>query len=351
MRFLITIVITILYNSFLYTQTKQDSILSIITNNIDSMPEGFSISIALVNNDNTTFIGFSKKDNVLIQVNNKDSLFEIGSITKVFTSTLLASNIINGNIKSNTTINKVFPFKFKNKTKLTYCSLSNHTSGIPRLPINIMQFLYKNPENPYKNYTYELLDNYLEEELQLTNKTQYEYSNLGAGILAYALSLKNNSSYETLLKTTILDKYKMYSTSYNSKVSYLGIGANNQKTENWQFNSLIGAGGLISNTNDLSMFIKAQFNTENKELLLTRKKTAQIKDNFSIGLGWHIYNSNTKLEKFWHNGGTGGYTSSISYRTSNKTGVIILSNISAIHKESPKIDELCFKLLDQLKNQ
>ena len=349
MRLLLIIALTILTNSFLCAQTKQDSILAIIINDIDSMPDGFAISIALLENDSTTFIGFSKSNTILTQVINKDSLFEIGSITKVFTSTVLAHHIINREIKPNTPINKVFPFKFKNKIKLTYQSLSNHTSGVPRLPINIMPFLYKNPKNPYKDYTYELLDNYLKEELQLTNEAQYEYSNLGAGILAYTLAKKNNTSYKVVLKASVLDKYDMPSTSYNSNASYFGLGTDNTKTENWQFNSLIGAGGLISNTNDLSTFIHAQFNSEDKELALTRKETFSINDNFSIGLGWHIFDSNTKNEKFWHNGGTGGYTSSISFKTTNNTGVIILTNISPMHKNSPKIDELCFKLLELLK--
>tara|TARA_R110001592_G_scaffold130586_1_gene343849 strand:- start:209 stop:1258 length:1050 start_codon:yes stop_codon:yes gene_type:complete len=349
MRIALIIALTILTSSFLSAQTKQDSILAIITNDIDSMPEGFAISIALLNNDSTTFVGFSKSNTILTQVTNKDSLFEIGSITKVFTSTVLAHHIISHKIKPNTPINKVFPFKFNNKTKLTYLSLSNHTSGMHRLPSNILPLLYKNPTNPYKDYSYELLDNYLKEDLQLINKAQYSYSNLGAGVLAYALAKKNKTSFETLLKATVLDKYKMSSTSYNFNVSYFGIGADNNKTENWQMNSLIGAGGLISNTNDLSTFIHAQFDTENKELALTRKETFSINDNFSIGLGWHIFDSNTKNEKFWHNGGTGGYTSSISFRTTNNTGVIILSNISPLHKNSSKIDELCFKLLELLK--
>ena len=130
----------------------------------------------------------------------------------------------------------------------------------------------------------------------------------------------------------------MSTSGYESKTSFVGISANESEAENWQFNALKGAGGLISNTNDLARFISAQFSTDNKELNLTRKKTFPVTENMSIGLGWHILKPQTVEEKFWHNGGTGGFTSSISFRTTNKTGVIILSNISAMHEKSSVID-------------
>jgi hypothetical protein len=138
----------------------------------------------------------------------------------------------------------------------------------------------------------------------------------------------------------------MSSTSFESRTLFDGVAADLTKADNWQFNAMKGAGELISNTSDLSNFILAQFDKGNGELALTRKETFSISENFSIGLGWHIFDSKQKEEKFWHNGGTGGYTSSISFRTSNETGVIILSNISALHEKSPVIDKLCFELLE-----
>ena len=229
--------------------------------------------------------------------------------------------------------------------------MANHTSGMFRLPSNIMPLLFKNPENPYSEYSYDLFKEYLIDELQIAeNETlKYDYSNLGAGLLAYALSNKKNQEFESLLQETIFDKYTMSSTAFERKTSFDGIGADGSRAENWQFNALKGAGGLISNTSDLSKFIQAQFDIENTELALTRKETFSISNNFSIGLGWHIYDSNQEDEKYWHNGGTGGYTSSISFRTTNQTGVIILSNISALHEKSPVIDELCFELLELIK--
>ncbi len=281
----------------------------------------------------------------------KDSLFEIGSITKVFTATLLANQLIDKKIKPKSLVNKAFPYKFNNKIKLNYVSLANHTAGIYRIPSNLMPLMYKNPDNPYVDYTYDLLDEYLKNEMKLETKdsVKYSYSNLGAGILSYALSKKQNQSFEILLEKKVFDKYEMDNTSYEFPPSFSGISYDGYKTDNWSFNALKGAGGLVSNVNDLSKFVLAQFQKENKELTLSRTATHKISDKMSIGLGWHIIEPDSENEKYWHNGGTGGFTSSVSFRTNNSTGVIVLSNISPMSQFAGSIDEICFELLDLLK--
>jgi len=351
MRIFILLIILSCFLKESYAQNEHDSLIKYIENSIDSMPNGFAISIAIIQKGEIEYFGFIKEDEQLIRANIKDSLFEIGSLTKVFTSTVLANKVISGDIKLTCRVNKEFPYKFNNKIKLTYQSLANHTSGLYRLPSNIMPLLIKNQKNPYSEYTFELFDEYLIKELQIENNTnpKYSYSNLGAGLLAYSLSNQSNKSFESLLKELIFEKYNMTATSYDYKTSFMGIGADGNTVDNWQFSAMIGAGGLISSTYDLSKFITSQFDDKNTELMLSRKETFSISDNFSIGLGWHILASQTKDEKYWHNGGTGGYTSSISFKTSNKTGVIILSNISALHSRSSSIDKLCFGLLDQIK--
>ncbi len=337
--------------SSVYCQNNSDSIISKITEKIDSMPDGFAVSIALIKNNQVAYYGFIKENRRLKQIELKDSLFEIGSITKVFTSTILANEIVNGNIKLNDLVNKSFPLKFNNKIKISYGSLANHTSGLYRLPSNIMPLLLKNQQNPYSEYSFEMFDNYLKNELQLDQRDSafYAYSNLGAGLLAYSLSNKTKIPFDNLLKTNIFDKYKMNSTFYLAKTSFSGLNPDGTKAENWQFNAMMGAGGLISTTSDLSKFVQAQFDSENKELALTQQPTFQISKNMSIGLAWHIIHPETNDAKYWHNGGTGGFTSSLSFRTTNNTGVVILSNISAASQQSSKIDELCFELLDFLK--
>ena len=345
--------ISILLFSISFNSTGQvidDSIISSIAQRIDSMPNGFVLSIAILKDEEVNYIGLIKENDSIRLKNLQDSLFEIGSLTKVFTTTLLAHEVVLGKLNINESINKSFPYKFNNKIKITYGELANHTSGLYRLPSNILPLLLKNPTNPYQEYSYSMFDFYLKEELQVeqSNPPKYSYSNLGAGLLAYALSKKRADTFSNLLRNNIFNQLNMTSTSFDCKPSYNGINANNEPAENWQFNALKGAGGLISSTSDLSKFVAVQFDTSSAVFSLTRKPTHSISDHMSIALGWHIIKSRDSPVKYWHNGGTGGFTSSISFRTTNRTGVIVLSNISALHQQSFVIDELCFELLDAL---
>jgi CubicO group peptidase (beta-lactamase class C family) len=350
MKQLILLVLISLINYNGQAITINDSTLNLIKTKVQDMHEGFAISIAILSNNEVSYIGILKQNDSLITVDIKDSLFEIGSVTKVFTSTILANEVVNKTIKLEDDVNKAFKFKFNDKIKLTYLSLANHTSGMYRLPSNILPLLLTNPTNPYSNYSFDMFDSYLKKELTLKKRDslRYSYSNLGAGLLAYSLSNNRKLPFETLLNMDIFTPYEMNATSYNYKTSFIGISENNEASDNWQFKALKGAGGLTSNVTDLTKFITAHFNPNNKVLNLTRQETFVSSKTISIGLAWHILHPNTDEKMFWHNGGTGGYTSSISFRPHHKTGVIILSNISAMHSKSYKIDELCFELLNSL---
>jgi len=122
-----------------------------------------------------------------------------------------------------------------------------------------------------------------------------------------------NTSYESLLQNKIFSKFNMnHSTAEIKNVEgNLVIGINNEgkETPNWEFSVLAGAGGILSTVTDLSKFMLAQFDSANKELNLTRKKTKEVNENMDISLSWHILKSPSKNNWFWHNGGTGGYTS------------------------------------------
>ena len=335
------------------SQLNIDTIFNDYKHELDSFPNNFYLATALIKDGQVYHIGFKKQNDSIYKANLKDSLFEIGSITKTFTSSLLASEIINNNLKETDFINKQFPFKFKNKTKISYLTLANHTSGLYRLPSNISMLIFENPENPYLNYSLKELEYYLKNELVLDNQniSKFSYSNLGAGLLGQTLSKKEKKSIELLTKEKILSKYGMNSTSYNVNTSIIGLDKNSLATSNWDMNALKSAGGLISNTSDLCKYITAHFNPDYKALSLTRKPTYYINKEMAIGLGWFIKNPLTDQEICWHNGGTGGFTSCLAFSTKNKIGVVVLSNINMEHKEAVLVDQLCFKLMNYLQDE
>ena len=205
-----------------------------------------------------------------------------------------------------------------------------------------------------KIYDSEKLVEYLKDEIELKQKPgiKHEYSNLGAGILGYVLAEISKSTYENLLQERIFTKYEMHnSTTKRNKIKIKIVNGLNPKgkiTTNWDFDALAGGGAILSTTEDLSKFALAQFDKENKELTLTQKPTFKVNEKMSIGLGWHILNRTNQNEVIWHNGGTGGYTSSMALDVKNKSGIIILSNVSALHKRKGNIDQLCFELIKTL---
>jgi CubicO group peptidase (beta-lactamase class C family) len=251
-------------------------------------------------------------------------------------------------------INNYIATPLKDGTKISFKQLANHTSGLPRLPTNFGLSAMLNPGNPYERYTDEKLVEYMTKELSLAQPAgeKYAYSNLGAGMLGYVLCQLTASNYQMLIKEHVFSKYNMTrSTTIREEVkNHLVTGRSEagKEVSNWDLAALVGAGGILSTTEDLSKFALAQFDVSNTELALTRTKTFGINENMDIGLGWHLIKSKTGSVWSWHNGGTGGYTSSMAIDTERKNGIVILSNVSAFSKDMKNIDNLCFDLMRTL---
>lgn len=318
-------------------------------------PKYTELAIAVVEGQHVSYYGFIKKDSTFEVKKNATAIFEIGSITKVFTSTLLAHQVVNKKMKLDQPVKKFLPFKLKGNPKITLESLSNHTSGLPRLPDNLFPMMVNNPDNPYKGYNEEKLKEYCTKQLSLTNKIgeQSNYSNLGAALLGYAICQKTKKSYENLLQEFIFEPLKMNQSTTNQslveKQLVRGLDPDGKVTSNWDLEILAPAGNVLSSVQDLSKFISANLDLKNTVFKLQRTKTKIINNNMAIALGWHIIQSKTGKKVHWHNGGTGGYTSSMAIDINNKNGVVLLSNLSAFHPKMGNIDALVFELIDSLK--
>ncbi len=320
----------------------------LIYDKVKFFPNQTEIAIAIIKNNKVSFVGVKRINDSIRTTKNFQKTFEIGSLSKVFTSTLLANYVISNKIDLEDSIQDYLDYNINES--ITLKNLANHTSGLPRLPSNLNLFT-ANPKNPYKDYGEKQLKLYLKEQINLKHKPgeNFEYSNLGAGLLGYILSKYTNSTYDNLLQNHIFSKFKM--TNSTTEISDVeqslvkGLDQNGRETPNWDFNVLVGAGGIYSSVKDLSMFAKAHFEDKHKALMLTKQPTFTVNENLKIGLGWHILNLKNDKKLIWHNGATGGYSSSMALDTNSKNGVIILSNVSAYHPKMQNIDQLCFDLM------
>ncbi len=353
MKKIVFLLLSIQISFYAIGQTKKpisEQQASIIFEKTKGFPENTELSIAFIKNGKVSYYGIKRINDTLELSNNSKSVFEIGSISKVFTSTLLANFVLDKKIKLSDPIQDYFNFPLKNK-QITVLQLANHTSGLPRLPSNL-NLDEVDQSNPYKDYSVEYLKKYLTDEMELDNipGSTYEYSNLGAGILGYLMELHIDLTYEELLQKYIFSKYNMTVSSSNANIIKFKIvdGLNNDgnKTSNWDLNALVGAGGILSNVEDLSKFVLAQYDPQNKELELTRQSSFEIpKYKMKVGLAWNIIEPDSDHSWYMHNGGTGGYTSIMALDEENKNGIIILSNVSAFNKSSRNIDQLCLELM------
>jgi CubicO group peptidase (beta-lactamase class C family) len=266
-----------------------------------------------------------------------DTVFEIGSVTKVFTSLILADMIEKGEVKPDDPVAKFLPATVKvpsrNGRQITLLDLSMQVSGLPRLPDNLKP---ADPANPYADYDaaklYEFLSRYT---LTRDPGEKYEYSNLAVGLLGHALALKAGMSYEELLRRRIFDPLGMSGTSITlseaqKKRLAPGYDGGLKPVKNWDFAVLAGCGAVRSTVNDMLKFVAANLELTDTPLkFAVRRMRAVTKGigapDLEIGMAWHVF---TKFDTriWWHNGGTYGYRSFVGFNPAKKEGVVLLCN-------------------------
>jgi D-alanyl-D-alanine-carboxypeptidase/D-alanyl-D-alanine-endopeptidase len=284
-----------------------------------------------------------------------NTVFEIGSITKAFTGSLLAEMASRGDVKLEDPISMYLPKSVRvpsrNRKEITLLDLATQSSGLPRLATNMRP---ADMANPYADYSVDQLYEFLSgHTLRRDPGERYEYSNVGVGLLGHVLALRAGKSYEQLLKERILDPLGMNDTRVDPTPAMKarmaqGFDAEGTPTQSWSLPTLAGAGALKSTTNDMLKFLAANLDSTSSPLarVLVRARTPQRdadRPGNSIGLGWHIVDV-LGTTAAWHNGGTGGFRSFIGIDDVRHRGVIVLSN-SAItpddigfHVLEPKVE-------------
>ncbi len=284
--------------------------------------EGFNkdtqLSIAKIHNGEINFYGVIRKNNSIETIDNYNKVFKIGSLTKIFTSTLLARMIIDGKVNLNDDIQDNLQIQLHNNPKITYKQLSTHTSGLPSFPEDFVESYY-NSNN---------LEDYLQNTLEFANKqNKLNYSNLGVAILGYTITNIEYKSYEALLQENILEKLSMNNTTtLENKIEKKLILATD--TDYAIAPAMESVGGIFSSVEDLSKFAIASFDETNEALKLTQKETFSD-GSVKMGLGWAINNPEFTETLHHHDGLIGGYISSIVLDIQSKNGIIIFSNQSS----------------------
>ena len=307
-----------------------------------------SIVVGVIDNKGPRYYCFGKKSLTDSAVN-EHTIYEIGSISKVFTGILLAHQSEAGKVDINDPAQKYLPSTVqipkRGGKEITLGNLSDHTSGLPRMPDN---FDPKDFSNPYADYTVEQMYAFLSGyQLPRDVGAEYEYSNLAQGLLGHILALNAGTSYEDLMISTIAGPLGMNETKIvfdeNMKKN-LAIGhSGGREVSNWDIPTLAGAGGIRSSVYDMLKFLAANIGLTQTPLRSAMDKSHETRHfkagEARVGLAWHISKGKSG-DVIWHNGGTGGYRTFAGFVKETQKGVVVFTN------STEGADDIGFKLLN-----
>lgn len=302
-----------------------------------------TLVIGVIDRDKTEIVSLGKLESG--KAPDGDTVYEIGSITKTFTATLLAQEVLNGHVTLDTPVAKLLPdfaIPERGGRPITLGTLATQCSGLPPFPLNLPP---KDQRNPTGDYDAVKLRAFLSDyKLPRNPGESYEYSKVGFGLLGYALSRSQNKTYGELVEEKVLRPLgmKLSGSGVNAGMRpHVSIGHNErgQPVKYWTFDALAGAGSIDSTANDMMAYLKANMGATPAPLAsamaFAHAPRKDIDPNSRIGLAWMTTNQGV----VWHGGGTDGYRSFLGLTSDGHLGVVILANTDA------KLEDLGFAAL------
>ena len=315
-------------------------ITTYLKEHVDDDDRGIGIVVGVIDERGPRVFSYGTTKNHGTNQVNADTLFEIGSITKIFTTLLLQNVVERGEVKLDDPIGKFLPASVKtpsfNGKQITLLDLATHSSSLPRLPPEMANVIYMmmHRDDPYAGFRerelYHFLSTYkLEREIG----SQFEYSNVGMELLGHVLSLRAGTNYEALVRERICQPLQMTNTFVTVPPALephfaTGHDPDAKPVKNWSA-PLPGDGGLRSSVNDMLKFLAAEMGVTPSSLSAAMAETQKPRRptddaNMKIGLGWIV----TQKGFVWHDGETAGFSSWIGFNPGTHYGIVVLSNYS-----------------------
>ena len=311
---------------------SDDEIWALLEERIDGYRLSSGISIGITDNGERRFTSYGTRRHATGAPVTADTIFEIGSVTKLFTVLLLADMAQRGELFLDDPVAKHLPphvrAPMRDGQVMTLAHLACHTSGLPRIPRDIDVV---HSATPYAGYSTDRLYDFLSScALSWPSGQHEEYSNLGMGLLGHVLGLRAGTDYETLVKARICTPLGMTNTSITlspamEKTLAMGHDDSLDPVPNWDLGVLAGAGGLRSNAFDLLTFLEAFDAPSSPLAAATELFTMPVEGG---GLG-RLRQTPDGYALIQHEGHTGGYNAYVEFVPAWRRGVVVLANGSA----------------------
>nr|WP_315157436.1 serine hydrolase domain-containing protein [uncultured Flavobacterium sp.] len=328
LQFLAVLVVT---STISFGQNSARKIDSIIKDSYQKNPN-VGISVGFVSNNEKYFTSYGNL-NAESQIKiDKNSIFEIASITKILTSNLIAQAVIDNKIKTADYIDGFLPKQYvlhenlRNKIKIS--DLASHQSGLP--DIDFGKLIELNPQQPISNVTQETLTALINNCSELKDYGKYRYSTIGYTLLGQILEKVYNKSYDEIIREKIITPLKMTSTltkDFNVKNRTVGHNPEGGIQEFFNWNVTAPAGLVKSNASDMVAYLKAVLNNKTsvgKAAIIT-EKIFYKDEKREMGLGTNIM-TDDKNTIYMKSGDSMGQSSIVCYDRAKNWGIIILLN-------------------------
>jgi CubicO group peptidase (beta-lactamase class C family) len=298
----------------------------------------------------------------------EDSIFEIGSISKTFTALILAQMVAQNKVKLDEPVRQLLPPGTVAKpegAEITLLDLATQSSGLPRMPDN---FKPADPQDPYADYRLANLYEFLAKHgVSKPADARFNYSNLGLGLLGQALANRAAVAYPELLAAEVTGPLGLKDTVVNlspeqEKRFAQGYSTAHKAAHAWHLDALAGAGAIRSTAADMLTYLEAQLHPDRiphppapaaagspsgtlpAALSMCHQLRGDSLPGMKVGLAWLF---ETKSGAFWHNGGTGGYSSYSLFNPQEDYAVVVLFN-TTINQTGSFADRLGEHLAERL---
>jgi serine-type D-Ala-D-Ala carboxypeptidase/endopeptidase len=259
------------------------------------------------------------------------TIFQIGSVTKVFTALLRADMAERGEVHLADPAASYLPGWPSGTGSVTLADLATHTSGLPRLPRSLLWSALLHPRDPYARYPAARFLRAARRALRAgSGESPYVYSNFGYGLLGYLLGQAAGTAYQTLVTTRICGPLGLPDTTFAVPVPSRDRMAQGHRqgraVPDWHLGALAGAGALYSTAADLARFLQACLAPAASPLAPAIRATLTPRQPIpggEIGLAWHHAHRGRVI---WHNGMTGGFSATIAFDPARSLGVAALAN-------------------------
>jgi len=283
------------------------------------------VSIATVDGNSTHYAGFGADET---------TVYEIGSVTKTFTSASLADAISRGEVTADTRIGDLLPVSGTPVADVTLAELASHRSGLPRVGTsptvreNLLLLTHQTAST-------QSLDDLLAvaRSARLNNRGRYLYSSLGTALLGEGLASVAHTDYRRLMQLRLLEPLGMTSTTIPITGSDLptdaseGYGPDGQRHKPWATHAWASAGGMRSTASDMAKYATALLDGSAPGMDALTPRWDQG-NGLQVGYAWNIVQQEGKTVTY-HGGATGGFCAAIALDRANQRAVIVLSNTKA----------------------